>query len=64
MQTFHNFIGGEFAPASSGRTIDVHEPATGSVYAQVARSEQSDVDRAVMCARDAFPEWSSIGPVS
>lgn len=58
MQRFRNFIGGEFTDVTSGQTLDVYEPATGKVYAQVAASGADDVDRAVKAARLVFAEWS------
>lgn len=61
MQQIQNFIAGEFRSARSGSTLDVREPATGEVYAQVADSDENDVDAAVSAAQTAFPEWSSRG---
>ncbi|MEQ9616990.1 MAG: aldehyde dehydrogenase [Phycisphaerales bacterium] len=61
MEHFRNFIDGEFREASSGATLDVHEPASGAVYAQVARSNAHDVNIAVKSASEAFPEWSGMG---
>jgi len=61
MEQFRNFIGGQFADAIDGRKLDVIEPATGAVYAQVARSGTEDVGRAVQAAQGAFPEWSGMG---
>ena len=38
--------------------IDVYEPATGKVYAQVPDSTRKDLDAAVQAAGKAFPTWS------
>jgi aminomuconate-semialdehyde/2-hydroxymuconate-6-semialdehyde dehydrogenase len=59
MQLNH-WIAGRSTPPNSGAWIDVHEPANGRVFAQVAAGDRSDVDAAVAAARDAFPHWSSL----
>ena len=58
------FIGGEFSEAASGRTDDVLDPATEEVCGSVPRADESDVDRAVQAAREAFEDgrWSELGP--
>ncbi len=54
-----NLIDGQWVDASSGKTFDVFNPATGEVIAQVASSDKEDVDRAVASARRAFEgPWS------
>src|SRR3954453_13792304 len=51
-----NFIGGEWVASSSGETMEVLNPATGEVIAEVPRSTAEDVDRAVEGAKGAFQE--------
>lgn len=52
------FIDGQWcAPATPAR-LDVINPATEQVIAQVAAAGPTDVDRAVRAARTAFPAWS------
>ncbi|HKB07134.1 MAG TPA: aldehyde dehydrogenase family protein, partial [Candidatus Polarisedimenticolia bacterium] len=51
------WIGGEFTDGSSGRTIEVVDPATEDVIAAVPRGGPPDVERAVAAARRAFPGW-------
>src|SRR6185369_5758032 len=48
------FINGEWRDAAGGKTIEVVNPATEDVIAEVASAEQSDVDAAVAAARAAF----------
>jgi aldehyde dehydrogenase (NAD+) len=48
------FINDEWRDAAGGRTIDVVNPATEEVIAQVASAEQADVDAAVGAARAAL----------
>jgi betaine-aldehyde dehydrogenase/aminobutyraldehyde dehydrogenase len=56
------FINGDWSEATSGETSDVINPATEEVIAQVPRGDESDVDRAVAAARDAFESWSLTTP--
>jgi acyl-CoA reductase-like NAD-dependent aldehyde dehydrogenase len=55
-------IGGERVAAVSGATLDVEDPATGTVIAQVPAAGEVDVDRAVAAAKAAFPAWRSCSP--
>src|SRR6188472_1274908 len=50
-------IGGEFADAASGETMEVIAPATGETIAEVPRCGAEDVDRAVEAAQATAPEW-------
>ncbi|SDN31046.1 aldehyde dehydrogenase [Bacillus sp. OK048] len=55
MQIYNKlFIGGEWVESTSGRMIDVINPATEEVWAQVPEGNEEDIDRAVRAARDAF----------
>lgn len=57
-------IDGEWTDAQSGRTFATHNPADGSVLAEVAHGEAADVDRAVRAARRAFDNgpWQWMKP--
>lgn len=55
-----NYIGGSWAPGSSGTTIDVVDPATGQVISAFHDSTDEDVDRAVAAARSAAPAWAAL----
>ena len=59
METVNNFINGEFVRPQNNKYIDVYEPATGKVYAQVADSSKLDVNTAISAASIAFPKWSN-----
>ena len=52
-----NFVGGEWVDAASGETMEVLNPATGEVIAEVPRASAEDVERAVEAARKAFADW-------
>src|SRR5687768_2559287 len=50
------WINGEWVPAKSGKLMDVVNPATGKVMAQVPEAGGDDVALAVKAAREAFDE--------
>jgi aldehyde dehydrogenase (NAD+) len=52
------YINGKWTPPASPRTLDVENPATEQVIAQVSLGGQADVDRAVAAARSAFEAFS------
>src|SRR6187551_3316876 len=56
VQQHKNFIGGEWVD-SDGGTMEVLNPSTGEVIAEVQRSTEADVDRAVDAAKRALPDW-------
>jgi phenylacetaldehyde dehydrogenase len=47
-------IDGKWVAASSGKTFDSIDPATGDVLARVAEGDKADIDLAVKAARRAF----------
>jgi betaine-aldehyde dehydrogenase/aminobutyraldehyde dehydrogenase len=57
-----NFVGGQWVDGVDGQTMDVLNPATGEVVAQVPRGSAADVDRAVEAAQAALPEWLETTP--
>lgn len=56
MKVFDNFIGGQYTKTAD--YIDVFNPASGLVYAQVANASQQDLEHAVASAKTAYPRWS------
>src|SRR4026208_842940 len=56
------FVDGEFVDSTSGETMEVLNPATGEVIAEVPRGTADDVDRAVEAAKRAWEEWQSKTP--
>jgi aldehyde dehydrogenase (NAD+) len=57
-QQHQHFIGGAWVAASSGVTLPVIDPATGTAVGQIQRGNAADVDRAVAAARAAMNgEW-------
>ena len=56
------FIGGKWLESSSGETMEVLNPSTGEVIAEVPRGTADDVERAVGAAKKAWSEWRSKTP--
>ena len=56
------FIDGKQVPASRPDLLDVINPATGELLAQISHASDADVDRAVRSSEAAFQshEWSSM----
>ena len=52
-----HLIGGAMVPATSGKTFEVINPATGEVIGQAAHGEAPDVDAAVAAAEQAQRHW-------
>ncbi|MBT8163566.1 MULTISPECIES: aldehyde dehydrogenase family protein [Arthrobacter] len=59
---FGQFIGGAFVPSTSGSTVDVVNPATEEVIAQVPEGSVEDVDAAVAAAVAAKTDWAAKTP--
>jgi len=51
---FVHFIANESVPGHSGESLPVIDPSNGGVFAQIARGDALDIDRAVGAARIAF----------
>ncbi|HSK53165.1 MAG TPA: gamma-aminobutyraldehyde dehydrogenase [Clostridia bacterium] len=62
VETYQQFIGGEWVDSASGETLDVENPANGEVIAHVPASGPEDVDRAVRAAERAFETWQHSTP--
>jgi len=62
VDTYKAFIGGEFVDAASGETMEVINPATGEVIAEVPSCGADDVDRAVAAAKKTLPAWLDATP--
>jgi acyl-CoA reductase-like NAD-dependent aldehyde dehydrogenase len=54
------FIGGEYVESTSDRAIEVENPATEEVIAEVPDASAEDIDRAVEAARAAQREWRRV----
>ncbi|HET6446157.1 MAG TPA: CoA-acylating methylmalonate-semialdehyde dehydrogenase [candidate division Zixibacteria bacterium] len=52
-----NYINGEWRPSAAADYLDVIDPATNEVLAQVPLSPASEVDQAARAAARAYEEW-------
>ena len=50
VRTYKYYAGGEWRPATSGKTFDVHQPYGGQLYAKVAAGGAADARIAVQAA--------------
>ncbi|MFN4152214.1 MAG: aldehyde dehydrogenase family protein, partial [Candidatus Sericytochromatia bacterium] len=62
MSILKNYINGEFVDAISKETLDVTNPATNQVIAQVPLCKKEDLDNAVKAAKTAFKSWRRTPP--
>ncbi|HLZ74783.1 NAD-dependent succinate-semialdehyde dehydrogenase, partial [Phenylobacterium sp.] len=53
---------GELVDAQAGKTMEVKNPANGSVVDSIPRGSAADVDAAVEAAAKAFPAWAALPP--
>ncbi len=62
MITKNMYIGGKFIPAKDGAVMDVVDPYTGKVFAQIAKGGAADVKAAVTAAKAAQLAWRDTPP--
>ena len=62
MKTYHHFIDGEYVQPLGGQWLDSMDPYKGQPWAQIARGDARDVDRAVQAASRAMRSgpWASM----
>jgi len=59
----NHYINGEFVESRSDRTAEVFNPATGEVQSLAPMASVSEVEQAIVAARQAFPNWASATPL-
>ena len=59
---YGNFIGGKFVEPASGRYFENTSPITGRVVCECARSDATDVERALDAAHAAREGWGRTSP--
>src|SRR5438034_2665233 len=65
MRTYHNFIGGEWVAAKSGRTCRNANPADArEIVAEYPSSGKEDALAAIEAARNASAPWAGMTPVA
>jgi len=60
MERLGNYINGEWVASKSKRVVDVENPGTGEILAQVPMATRDEVALAVKSARRAFEEWKQV----
>jgi len=58
------YIGGAWVPASSTETLDLVNPATGDVIAQVPLAAPEDMDAAASSSAEGFSAWRRMAPAA
>jgi len=53
-----NYIDGKLVEPNSGNYLDNYNPSNGQVYSLTPDSDKSDIDNAVVAAKQAFKTWS------
>ncbi|HTA98231.1 MAG TPA: NAD-dependent succinate-semialdehyde dehydrogenase [Solirubrobacteraceae bacterium] len=56
------YIGGQWRPASGGKTLSVEDPSTGQPLAEVADATPEDALAALAAAADAQAAWAATAP--
>ncbi|MCR4404030.1 MAG: CoA-acylating methylmalonate-semialdehyde dehydrogenase [Candidatus Acetothermia bacterium] len=64
MDRLKNYIGGEWRESKSQESLEVRNPATEEVLAQVPLSTDEEVEAAIRAACEAFPEWRETPPTT
>jgi aldehyde dehydrogenase len=59
---YGNFIGGEWVAPSNGKYFENLTPVTGQAFCEVARSDGSDIEKALDAAHGAAPAWGKTPP--
>tara|TARA_Y100001970_G_scaffold130723_1_gene161194 strand:- start:55619 stop:57106 length:1488 start_codon:yes stop_codon:yes gene_type:complete len=62
MKKIHNYINGS-KNSISAKTLEVEDPSTGEIVAEVVLSSKEDFDRAVQSSKNAQYEWSNTTPL-
>ena len=60
--TLRNYVDGEWVASQSSEMLDVHNPATGEVIANVPLSTVEEVTGAIAAAKAAYEEWRETPP--
>lgn len=61
---YENFIGGQWVAPAGGQYFENRTPVTGQVFCEIARSDASDVEKALDAAHAAAPAWGKTAPAA
>lgn len=62
MKQLKLYIGGEWIDGTSGKFIEVENPATKEIFAKVPEGNEEDVNRAVKAAKRGYKVWKEFTP--
>lgn len=62
--TLKNYVNGEWVDSESDRLLDVENPATGEIIAQMPLSTVDETKAAIEVAQEAWQEWRETPPIS
>src|ERR1043165_342081 len=54
---YDNYIGGQWVAPTAGRYFENPTPITGQAFCEIARSDESDIEKALDAAHAAAPAW-------
>src|SRR5579859_7351183 len=57
---YQMWINGAYTTGSSGKVIEVHNPATEEIVDTAPAANAADINQAVTAAQAAFPGWKKI----
>jgi len=63
MKLINHFVNGEHFKGQNANTVEVFNPATGDVTAEVALASQQETEEAIRIAAEALPAWSKTPPL-
>ncbi|MBE3102716.1 MAG: aldehyde dehydrogenase family protein, partial [Bacilli bacterium] len=59
-KTLSNFINGQWVKSTTDKYLEVPNPASGEILAEVPISTQEDLEKAVEAAKKAFVSWKKV----
>ncbi|WP_017380630.1 CoA-acylating methylmalonate-semialdehyde dehydrogenase [Paenisporosarcina sp. TG-14] len=59
-KTLLNYIDGQWVKSTTDKYLEVPNPATGEILAEVPISTQEDLEKAVVAAKKAFSTWKKV----
>jgi malonate-semialdehyde dehydrogenase (acetylating)/methylmalonate-semialdehyde dehydrogenase len=63
MKLINHFLNGEQFKGQNANIVEVYNPATGAVSAEVALASQQETEEAIRIAAEALPAWSTTPPL-
>jgi len=62
MNRIKNYVNGAWVESSTERFLDIENPGTGELLAQVPMTTREEVNSAVTSAKSAFEKWKEVPP--